>query len=333
MATRSVATVFGGSGFIGRYVVKRLAHKGFIVRVAVSDPEAALFLKPMGAVGQVVLLHAPVTNEATVQRAVEGAGLVVNLVGILAEQRAGDFQQVHAEGAGRVARLAAASGVQKLVHLSAIGADPGSPSQYGSSKAAGEQAVRAAFPGATVLRPSVVFGPEDRFFNRFGAMARLLPFMPVIAGNTKLQPVYVGDVADAVMAALDRSEAAGATYELGGPRVWTFRELLAYVLKETGRRRRMIDMPMGLVRLQARVLEMVPGKPLTRDQLLMLARDNVVSTAMPGLTELGIVPTPVELVVPGYLRRFRPGGGRRPVLPETQVGGRTGLSFQTRDAG
>lgn len=333
MATRSVATVFGGSGFIGRYVVKRLAQKGFIVRVAVRDPEAALFLKPMGAVGQVVPLYASVTNEATVQRAVDGAALVVNLVGILAESRAGQFDQVHGEGAGRVARLATAAGAQRMVHLSAIGADPASSSQYGKSKAAGEQAVQAGFPGATILRPSIVFGPEDNFFNRFGAMARMMPFMPVIAGATKMQPVYVGDVADAVMAALGRTDAAGSIYELGGPRVWTFRELLAYILKETGRRRPMIDMPMGLVKLQARFMEMLPGKPLTRDQLLMLSRDNVVAEGMPGLPELDIMPTPVELVVPGYLRRFQPGGGRRPVLPEQQIGGKTDLSFQARDVG
>jgi NADH dehydrogenase len=333
MATRNVATVFGGSGFIGRYVVSRLAHKGFVVRVAVRDPEAALFLKTAGAVGQVVPLFASLENEATVRRAVDGAGVVVNLAGILAESHAGDFQRIHAEGAGRVARLAAATGVEHLVHLSAIGADPASPSRYGASKAAGEQAVRAAFPRATILRPSIVFGPEDRFFNRFAALSRVSMVMPVICGETRLQPVYVGDVADAAMAAMAQADAAGAVYELGGPRVWTFRELLAYILEETGRHRMMMNVPMGLARLQARLLELVPGKPLTRDQLLMLSRDNVVTPGAPGLAELGIVPTPVELVVPGYLRRFQPGGGRRRVLPTTQQGGPTALSFQTRDAG
>lgn len=320
MATRSVATVFGGSGFIGRYVVKRLAQQGYVVRAAVRDPEAALFLKPMGAVGQVVPLYASLQNEATVQRAVEGATLVVNLVGVLAESRSATFQAVHVEGAGRVARLAAAAGAVRLVHLSAIGADPASPSRYGSSKAAGEVAVRQGFPTATILRPSVVFGAEDAFFNRFAGMARLLPFMPVVSGATRLQPVYVGDVADAVMAALTRPDAVGAIYELGGPRVWTFREILAFILKETKHRRRLVDIPMGLARLQAGLMEMLPGKPLTRDQLLMLSRDNVVAAGMPGLAELGIVPTPVELVVPAYLRRFQPGGGRRPLLPEAQIG-------------
>jgi len=311
MATRSVATVFGGSGFIGRYVVKRLAAQGRVVRVAVRYPEAALFLKPMGAVGQIVPLYAPVQHEAAVHRAVEDADLVVNLVGILAERRAGDFQRIHAEGAGRVARLAAAAGVARLVQVSALGADPASPARYASSKAAGEQAVRAAFPAATILRPSVVFGAEDALFNRFATMAQRLPVMPVVAGATRFQPVYVGDVADAVMAGLLREAAAGGMYELGGPRVLSMRELLAYILAETGRHRRLMTVPMWLARLQAAVLEHLPGKLLTRDQLLMLRRDNVVAAGAPGLAELGIVPTPIDLVVPTYLRRFRPGGGRR----------------------
>ena len=320
MATRNVATVFGGSGFIGRYVVKRLARAGYVVRVAVRDPEAALFLKPMGAVGQVVPLYCDLRQDATVRRAVESASVVVNLVGILAERRAGDFQAMHATGPATIARLAAEAGVGKLVHVSAIGADPASPSRYAMSKAAGEAAVMAAFPGATILRPSVVFGPEDQFFNRFGAIARMLPFMPVISGATRMQPVYVGDVADATMAALTQADAPGAIYELGGPRVWTFREILAYILKATGRTGRLVDIPMGVARMQACVLELLPWKPLTRDQLLLLERDNVVTPGKPGLAELGIVPTPVELVVPDYLRRFQPGGGRRKLQPLPDAG-------------
>lgn len=331
MATRSVATVFGGSGFIGRYIVKRLAKKGFVVRVAVRDTEGALFLKPMGAVGQVVPLYASLTNEATVHRAIDGAVLVVNAVGILAERRKGDFQRIHAEGPGLIGRLAARTGIERVVHLSAIGADTRAASRYAATKGLGESLLRESFPDATILRPSLVFGPEDRLFNRFAAMARLLPIMPVICGETRFQPVYVGDVADAAMAALARPDAAGAIYELGGPRVLSMRELLAYVLHETGRKRRMINIPMGLARLQAFFMEFVPGKPLTRDQLLMLQHDNVASGEMPGLKELGIVPTPVELVVPGYLRRFQPGGGRRRVLPEEQVGTVTDLSYQTKD--
>ncbi len=313
MTTRSVATVFGGSGFIGRYVVKRLAQLGYVVRVAVRDPEAALFLKPMGSVGQVVPLYATITDDASVANAVAGADVVVNLVGILSESRGAGFQSVQAEGAARVASLAAAAGVGRLVHLSAIGADADSPSHYTQSKAAGEQAVRSVFPGATILRPSVVFGPEDHFFNRFAAIARLAPFMPVIAGATKFQPVYVGDVADAVMAAIARPDAVGATYELGGPRVWTMRELMAYILAQTGRDKILVNVPMCIARMQAAVMELIPGKPLTRDQLLLLQRDNVASAGVPGLAALDIVPTPVELIVPAYLRRFLPGGGRRPV--------------------
>jgi NADH dehydrogenase len=315
MATRHVATVFGGSGFIGRYVVKRLAQQGYVVRVAVRDPEAALFLKPMGAVGQVVPLFASVTNEGTVHRAIEGADIVVNLVGALAETRSASFQAVHTEGAERIARLSAAAGVARLAHISAIGADPASPSRYGATKGAAEQAVRAAFPQATILRPSLVFGLEDQFFNRFADMARLLPFMPVISGHTKMQPVYVCDVADAIMAALTRLDAPGQTYELGGPRVWTFREILAYILKETNRHRRLVEVPMGIASVQASLMQYLPGSPLTPDQLLMLSRDNVVSAEALGLTDLGITPTPVELVVPAYLARFQPGGGRRPTLP------------------
>jgi NADH dehydrogenase len=311
MAARSVATVFGGSGFIGRYVVKRLAARGHVVRVAVRDPEAARFLKPMGTVGQIVPLYAPIQHEAEVLRAVDGAELVVNLVGILAERRAGDFQRIHAEGAGRVARLAGAAGAKRLVHMSAIGADPASPSRYGASKAAGEQAVRAAFPAATILRPSLVFGPEDHLFNRFATMAQLLWVMPVVCGATRLQPVYVGDVADAVLAGLTRPDAVGAVYELAGPRALSMRELLVYILAETARDRPLIPVPSALAWLHAAILEHLPGKLLTCDQLRMLQRDNLPTPGMPGLAELGIVPTPMELVVPSYLRRYRPGGGQR----------------------
>ncbi len=315
MSTRNVAAVFGGSGFLGRYVVQRLAAAGYITRVAVPDPEGATFLRPMGRVGQVVPMYATLENAATVQRAVQDAAVVINLVGILAEGRSGDFTRIHAEGAGTVAKAAAEAGAEHLVHVSAIGADPASPSKYATSKAAGEAAVRAAFPSATILRPSLMFGAEDKFFNRFGAMAQLLPIMPVIAGNTKMQPVYVGDVADAVMAALTHPEAAGKTYELAGPRVWSFREILAWILRETRRPRRMVEVPMGLARLQATLAELLPTKPLTTDQLIMLSRDNVAAADAPGLADLGVLPTPVELVVPEYLSRYRPGGGQLERVP------------------
>jgi NADH dehydrogenase len=312
-ATRKIATVFGGSGFIGRYVVKRLAAQGYIVRVAVRDTEAAKFLRPMGDVGQIVLLHAPLHEEALVARAVEGAEIVVNLAGILNERRKGDFLRVHEQGAGRVARLAASSMVGKLVHVSALGADAASPSLYGQSKAAGEVAVRAAFPGAVILRPSVVFGAEDQFFNRFATMAGLLRVVPIVSGGTKFQPVYVGDVADAVVAGLSAG-AVGKTYELGGPEVAAFKALMERMLKVTEQEACVVDLPLGLAKVQALFLERLPGKLLTTDQIKMLARDNVVSPGALDLASLGVAATPMDLILPGYLARHRDSGGRRAAL-------------------
>jgi NADH dehydrogenase len=314
MTTRKMAVVFGGTGFIGRHLVPRLARLGYGVRVITRNPNAVLPLSTQGNPGQVVPWSADLRNDAALARAVEEAGLVVNLIGILAERRPGEFQRLQGELPGRIGR-AAAAGVRRLVHVSAIGADPASPSRYASSKAAGEAAVLAAFPRATILRPSILFGPEDHFFNRFAAMAQLLPVMPVVCGKTRFQPVYVGDVAEAILAAAEREDAAGRTYELGGPRVASFRDLMAYVLEVTGRRHRLVNIPDGLVRLQARLGEFLPNPPLTRDQLLLLRRDNVVAPGSPGLAELGIAPQAMEAVVPGYLARFRPGGGRRATVP------------------
>lgn len=303
---RKVATVFGGSGFIGRYVVKRLAERDYIVRVAVRDAEAALFLKPMGVPGQIVPVGVSVTDEAGVAAVVSGAEVVINLVGILHETRKTTFKAIQGEAPGRIGRAAAASGARAVVQISAIGADPASPSAYARTKAEGEQAAREAFPAATVLRPSIVFGPEDGFFNRFAALAQFVPALPLYGGGeTKFQPVYVGDVADAVMAALDRTDAAGRTYELGGPRVYSFRDLLQYILTVTGRRRLLLPLPWSVGRLQARVFELLPNPPLTRDQLLLLQRDNVVSPGALTLADLGIQPKAVEAIVPGYLSRFR----------------------------
>ncbi|NKC29713.1 complex I NDUFA9 subunit family protein [Falsiroseomonas selenitidurans] len=311
---RRVATVFGGAGFIGRYVVQRLAAQGYVVRVATRNPAGTRFLTTQGRVGQIVPLQVSVTDAPALARAVQGADVVVNLVGILHERRAGDFDRVQGEAPGLVAQAAAAAGVARLVHLSAIGADAASESLYARSKAKGEAAVLAAFPGATILRPSVVFGPEDQFFNRFAAMAQLLPFMPVVSGASRFQPVFVGDVADAVMAALVQDQAQGLTYELGGPRVMTMAEVLRFILDTTRRPKRMVAMPMGLMRLQAGFLEKLPNPALTRDQLLLLQKDNVAAADKPGLAALGIAPHSVEAVVPGYLRRYRPGGGRRDVV-------------------
>ncbi len=313
--TRSVATVFGGSGFIGRYVVQRLAARGHTVRVVGRNTERVKNLMTTGVVGQVIALYGSFSNPATVMRATEGADFVVNLVGLLAERKAGDFQRIQAEGPGLIARGAAEAGARRFVQVSAIGADAGSPSLYGRTKAAGEANARAAFAATTVLRPSLVFGEEDKFFNRFGAMAMYSPIMPVISGDSRFQPVYVGDVADAVLAGLERDEVTGRTFELGGPRVYSFREILAFILAETRRHRPMIDIPPGLARLQAKIGEMLPGKPFTSDQLAMLQQDNVVGVGAAGLRELGIVPTPVELIVPAYLDRYRQGGGKREEVP------------------
>jgi NADH dehydrogenase len=313
MDTRSVATVIGGSGFLGRYIVKRLAAAGHIVRVAVRDPARAGFLKPMGRVGQVVPLYANITADGTLARAIEGAEIVVNLVGILAERKAGEFSQLQAEGAGRVARLSEAWGVKHLVHVSAIGADAGSPAKYARSKAEGEKLVLEHFRHAVILRPSLVFGPEDQFFNRFASLALISPVMPVIAGSSRFQPVYVGDVADAAMAAIARPEAAGKIFELGGPKIMSFREILGWILAQIGRNRPLVAMPAAAAELMARI----PFSGLTHDQLLMLSRDNVANPALPGLADLGIVPTPIDLIVPGYLARYRKGGLRaaEPVEP------------------
>jgi uncharacterized protein YbjT (DUF2867 family) len=310
METRSVATVIGGSGFIGRYVVKRLAAAGHVVRVGVRNPESAKFLKPMGRVGQIVPLFANITSDATLARAIDGAEIVVNLVGILAERKAGDFGHIQAEGAGRIARLAAAGGAQHLVQMSAIGADAASPAKYARTKAEGEVLVRQHFPRAVILRPSLVFGPEDLFFNRFASLALISPVMPVIAGASRFQPVYVGDVADAVMAAITRPEAAGQTYELGGPKVMTFREILGWILAQIGRHRPLVAMPDAAASLLAHI----PFSGLTMDQLLMLRRDNVANPDMPGLAALGITATPIDLVVPAYLARFKKGGARNTIV-------------------
>ncbi|MGH6719457.1 MAG: complex I NDUFA9 subunit family protein, partial [Alphaproteobacteria bacterium] len=253
----------------------------------------------------IALLRADVRNEAQVAAAVAGMDAAVNLVAILYEGGGRTFEAIHVQGAANVARAAKAAGVDRLIHVSAIGADAASPAKYARTKAAGEAAVGALFAGATILRPSIVFGPEDQFFNRFAAMARISPALPVIAGDIRFQPVHVDDVAEAARRCLADPATAGRTYELGGPRVYTFRELLAYVLRATGRRRWLVPLPTRLAMVQAALLELLPVPPLTRDQVLLLGRDNVVGQGVAGLGDLGIQPLAVEAVVPGYLARFR----------------------------
>ncbi|HEX6103357.1 MAG TPA: complex I NDUFA9 subunit family protein [Alphaproteobacteria bacterium] len=304
-----LATVFGGAGFIGRYLVQRLARAGWRIRVPARNPESALFLKPLGDVGQIVPMAANIRNELSVRRAVEGAGAVFNLIGILSERGRQGFDAVHREGAERIARIAAEMGAARLLHISALGADPQSPSKYARSKAAGEAAVRAAFPGATLFRPSIVFGPEDDFFNRFARMTRLLPALPLIGGGkTRFQPVYVGDVAGALVAALADPKTMGQIFELGGPQTYSFRQLMEILLAAVGRRRWLVPVPFPVATVQGAVLSLLPNPPLTRDQVKLLRRDNVISGLFPGLTELGVRPTALEAVIPTYLDRFRPGG-------------------------
>lgn len=308
----SLVTVFGGSGFLGRHVVRALAMRGYRVRVAVRRPELAGFLQPLGFVGQIQISQANVRYPESVARAVDGAEAVVNLVGVLAEGGRQSFDAVHAFGARAVAAATAAQGAP-LVHLSAIGADANSPSGYGRSKAAGEAAVRAAVPDAVIFRPSVVFGQEDEFFNRFAAMARLSPALPLIGGGvTKFQPVFAGDVAAAVLAAVDGKAKAGTTYELGGPEVRTFRELMELMLSEIGAKRVLVDLPFGLASFMAKLTQWAPGAPLTVDQVNMLRSDNVVSEAAVAegrtLAGLDLTPTSLAVVLPTYLWRFRKAG-------------------------
>ena len=311
MAIKRV-TVFGGSGFIGRHLVQRLARAGVRVTVAVRSPRHADFLRPRGDVGQIAPVAADILDEAAVAAAVAGADGVVNLVGILYARGRYGFDAVHAEGAEIVAKAAAAAGVARLVQVSAIGADDKSPSAYARSKAAGEAAVRAAFPQATILRPSVLFGPEDDFFNRFAGMARLSPVMPLFGGGeTKFQPVYVGDVADAIVKSLTDASAAGRTFELGGPTVYSFEDLMRLVLAETEREAMLIKLPFCAADVIGTFAPLFPlGAPLlTRDQAKLLRIDNVVHEGAAGFAQLGIVPTAAEAILPSYLARFRKGGG------------------------
>ena len=306
---RHQIAVLGGSGFIGRYVVKRLAERGEVLAVGGRHAANAGFLKLKGEVGQVGLFNVAIDDEAVLPAFLAGKDALINCVGILYEHGSQKFDVVHHLAPARLARLAREAGIERLVHISAIGADPRSTSAYARSKAAGEQAVCDAFPTATILRPSIVFGPEDDFFNRFAAMAMLSPVLPLIGGGeTRFQPVYVGNVADAVIRVLDDPATAGRTYELGGPKVYTFRQLMEVMLAEIKRHRHLVDVPFGLASLQARMLSLLPKPPLTPDQVEMLKRDNVVSAGALTLQTLGIEPVAVEAILPTYLDRFRRGG-------------------------
>ncbi len=310
-----LVTIYGGSGFVGRYIARRLAREGWRVRVAVRRPNEALFVRTYGVVGQVEPVFCNIRDDASVRAVMQGAEAVVNCVGILAEQGRNRFDAVQAEGAGRIARIAAETGVARLVQISAIGADAASPSAYARTKAAGEAAVTAAFPAAVILRPSIVFGQEDQFFNRFATMARIGPMLPVVGGDTRFQPVYVDDVAQAATKAV-LGQVAPGIYELGGPDVETFHALMTRMLGIIQRRRLVVNVPFPVARLmafgfdmlQAVTFGLVSNGVLTRDQVRNLGRDNVVGPTAKGFADLGMTPVAMEAVLPEYLWRYRPSG-------------------------
>jgi uncharacterized protein YbjT (DUF2867 family) len=297
-----LVTLFGGGGFLGRYVAQALMKSGARVRIAERDPSNAWFLKPLGALGQTQFVAADITRPESARRAAQGSTAVINLVGILK----GNFESIHVDGARNVAQAAAATGAAAFVQVSAIGADAQSPSAYGRSKAAGEAAVREAFPGATIIRPSVVFGAEDQFVNRFAGIASLLPVVPVVRPAARLQPVWVADVAKAIAAAaLDPGAHGGRTYELGGPEVMTMEALNRWIGTATGRNRTLWPMPDEAAALMVKAMGWMPGAPITADQWAMLGRDNVAGAQTEGFAAFGITPTPLVAVAPAWLVRYR----------------------------
>lgn len=321
-SAQQLVTVFGGSGFVGRHVVRALVKRGYRVRVAVRRPDLANFLQPLGTVGQIHAVQANLRYPASVAAAVKGATSVVNLVGIMQEQGRQSFPAVQANGAGAVAQACAAAGITRLVHVSALGAAAESASTYARSKAQGEAALFASVPGAVVLRPSVMFGPEDSFFNRFASLVRMLPVMPLVGnGATKFQPAFVGDVAEIVARAVDGAVPGGRVYELGGPEVQSLRQIVEEICRVTGRKRLLAPLPFPLARIMGSILQvadtltlgLIPDElVLTRDQVTLLESDNVVSPAAKAegrdFAGLGLAPTSSEAIVSSYLWRFRKTG-------------------------
>jgi NADH dehydrogenase len=301
-------TIFGGSGFLGRYVVRALAKKGWRIKVATRRPNRAFFLRPMGQVGQIGFIKCDVADAGQIAHAMAGSQAVVNLTGILF-QRGQTFQAVHVKGPEAIAREAARLGLRAMVHVSAIGADSESDSRYAESKAEGEKRVREAFPAAIIMRPSLLFGPEDQFFNRFAEMARFLPALPLIGGGrTLFQPVFVSDAAAAIVAALDDPHAQAKTYELGGPTVYSFKQLMEIMLGVIERKRLLVPLPFWIAFLKSIFLQLMPKPLLTPDQVRLLRHDNIVSPTAHTLKDLGITPTTVEAEVPSYLWRYRAKG-------------------------
>lgn len=320
--TPKLVTIFGGSGFVGRYVVRELVNRGYRVRVAVRRPDLAGFLQPIGNVGQIQLVQANLRYRKSIDAAVKGSDVVINLVGILAESGRQKFDAVQAFGARAVAEACRAEKA-KLIHMSAIGADVESASGYGETKGRGEESVREVVKDAIIMRPSIVFGQEDEFFNRFGAMARFAPALPLIGGGTtRFQPVYVGDVAEAFALAVEGKVPAGKTYELGGPQTPTFRECLELLLKEIGRKKMLVSLPWFVAGMMGKALGWLPGAPITSDQVEMLKTDNVVSDEAikqkRTLEGIGITPTPMAAILPTYLVQYRPHGQFTKIADESE---------------
>lgn len=320
--SRTLVTVFGGSGFVGRHTVRALARAGYRIRAAVRHPGSANYLPPMGHVGQIQVVRCNVLDRDQVEAALRGAEAAVNLAGILSERGAQSFANIHVEAARNIAGAARSGGLKALVHVSAIGADVESGSRYARTKGEGERAVREEYPDAVILRPSIVFGPEDKFFNKFAWLARMLPALPLVGGgHTKFQPVFAGDVAGAIVRGAQDPAARGRTYELGGPNIYTFRELMEIMLREIGRRRLLVPVPFFLASVKAFFLQIpsivLPVDPiLTMDQVRLLRSDNVAADDAPGLRDLGIVPESVEAVLPTYLWRFRAKGQFEEIVSE-----------------
>lgn len=304
--TNKIITVVGGTGFIGRYAVKLLAKAGYTIRVIARHTDRAAALKTTGEVGQIVPVYGDLAKPETLEGKLEGSYAVINLVGVLFESGKQNFSALHAQGAEKLAKLAKAAGAKKFIHISAIGVDKAHPSKYARTKATGEKAVIAAFPEASILRPSIVFGAEDGFYNKFASMAVYSPALPLIGGgNTRFQPVYVMDIARAVLACVQQDNFKGQVFELGGPNVYTFRQILEYILAVTGRKRKLVYLPTGIASIMGLFSEALPAPPLTRDQVKLLGYDNIVSPDAKGFMQLGITPTAAEAVVPGYLARYR----------------------------
>jgi uncharacterized protein YbjT (DUF2867 family) len=313
LAPQKIATVFGGTGFLGRYIVRDLARAGYIIKIATRFPESAYFLRPLGKVGQIVPVHCLYQDQDSIDRVLAGSDVVINCIGILFERRRAKFRRVHVDLAQSIAAASARLGVERFVHVSALGVDK-AQSRYAKSKLDGERAVLAAFPAATILRPGVVFGPEDRFFNLFAGLARFMPVLPLIGGNTKLQPVYAGDVAASVLAAVILSPRGldapqGCVYELGGPDIITMRGVYQRIFEWTGKSRCLLPLAFPLAKLNALFLQFIPPRPLlTPDQVVTLQTDSVVGENAAGLEALGVQATAMGQIVPAYLERFRAGG-------------------------